>query len=459
MGDEQEPVLNGRALSELKVVELKEELGKRGLSKIGNKNVLYERLKEHLVGTVTVSDESEQESMVKPIADGSGSPSANPFVAEYLAKQQVALLAARKDAEAARRAVSTSDEQASSPQEKSPPVSRRSDAVKRSESEQLSGTPERRATRRSPRLGSPQKDHEKVSAGETNGKEALNDAERGNSSVSQSDGKQKSNRNETAQEVRADDKREIKLEGSESSQHVTEGSARRERSGEVTAEAVVEDVSDGTCGSVRLNEMSKKEPSEVHVDESEASSSSFSTPAEQLRQKDKSVELKTESTEVSSEIGRGSDVSAASPKLDASAAAAAETSLGRGAKGESSKNESVAKTSVKMVDEVGEMEIALIDGAKRDETCSENVSKEERMVSEHFTLKEASGSSSVMAARHPEEADDSSAKVENEEQKEEGDAKDVASLNSSDNSHASTAGWFCFAKYFGSGLTGPTNFT
>ncbi|VDM46522.1 unnamed protein product [Toxocara canis] len=283
MGDEQEPVLNGRALSELKVVELKEELGKRGLSKIGNKNVLYERLKEHLVGTVTVSDESEQESMVKPIADGSGSPSANPFVAEYLAKQQVALLAARKDAgklffiliplsnsesrkigeirysftkeffvlEAARRAVSTSDEQASSPQEKSPPVSRRSDAVKRSESEQLSGTPERRATRRSPRLGSPQKDHEKVSAGETNGKEALNDAERGNSSVSQSDGKQKSNRNETAQEVRADDKREIKLEGSESSQHVTEGSARRERSGEVTAEAVVEDVSDGTCGSVR----------------------------------------------------------------------------------------------------------------------------------------------------------------------------------------------------------------
>lgn len=46
MSDGAEPMLNGRPLSELKVVELKEELGKRGLSKIGNKNVLYERLKE-----------------------------------------------------------------------------------------------------------------------------------------------------------------------------------------------------------------------------------------------------------------------------------------------------------------------------------------------------------------------------------------------------------------------------
>lgn len=46
MCDESEPVIGGRPISELKVVELKEELGKRGLSKIGNKNVLHERLKE-----------------------------------------------------------------------------------------------------------------------------------------------------------------------------------------------------------------------------------------------------------------------------------------------------------------------------------------------------------------------------------------------------------------------------
>lgn len=46
MCDESEPSIGGRPISEMKVVELKEELGKRGLSKIGNKNALHERLKE-----------------------------------------------------------------------------------------------------------------------------------------------------------------------------------------------------------------------------------------------------------------------------------------------------------------------------------------------------------------------------------------------------------------------------
>lgn len=46
MSDELDPTINGRPISELKVVELKEELSKRGLSKAGNKNVLYDRLKK-----------------------------------------------------------------------------------------------------------------------------------------------------------------------------------------------------------------------------------------------------------------------------------------------------------------------------------------------------------------------------------------------------------------------------
>ncbi|VDN58973.1 unnamed protein product [Dracunculus medinensis] len=42
MTPEDEPVIDGRPLSTLKVIELREELGKRGLSKIGNKNILLD---------------------------------------------------------------------------------------------------------------------------------------------------------------------------------------------------------------------------------------------------------------------------------------------------------------------------------------------------------------------------------------------------------------------------------
>nr|AZA15227.1 apoptotic chromatin condensation inducer in the nucleus [Anisakis pegreffii] len=175
MDDQQEPILNGRAICEFKVVELKEELGKRGLSKIGTKIVLYERLKEHLISTIAASKQAEQESAaaVKSTSDESGSSTANPFVAEYLAKQQVALMAARKDAEEARRAVSAPDDQTNSPQHKAVTVSKRSD------SEKQSGTPDKKITRRSPRLGSPQKDRDKtVSVEEQNGKEFCEVGER-----------------------------------------------------------------------------------------------------------------------------------------------------------------------------------------------------------------------------------------------------------------------------------------
>ncbi|VDO68976.1 unnamed protein product [Onchocerca flexuosa] len=62
MCDESEPSIEGRPISEMKVVELKEELGKRGLSKIGNKNALYERLKEYLLTEINAKCESEVQS-------------------------------------------------------------------------------------------------------------------------------------------------------------------------------------------------------------------------------------------------------------------------------------------------------------------------------------------------------------------------------------------------------------
>lgn len=44
-----EPVINGKSLSSLRVVDLRQELEKRGMSKSGNKNDLIDRLR-------TVSD-------------------------------------------------------------------------------------------------------------------------------------------------------------------------------------------------------------------------------------------------------------------------------------------------------------------------------------------------------------------------------------------------------------------
>ncbi|VDK75427.1 unnamed protein product [Litomosoides sigmodontis] len=123
MCDESEPSIGGRPISEMKVVELKEELGKRGLSKIGNKNALHERLREYLLTEVNVKCENEVQpaAMESPQRDLTSPP--NPLVAEYLAKQQTALREARKDAEAVRRA---SGDDASPIREKSTSVTRRS---------------------------------------------------------------------------------------------------------------------------------------------------------------------------------------------------------------------------------------------------------------------------------------------------------------------------------------------
>ena len=45
MADEEDTVLDGKPISELRVVDLKKELDKRGLSKIGSKAQLTDRLK------------------------------------------------------------------------------------------------------------------------------------------------------------------------------------------------------------------------------------------------------------------------------------------------------------------------------------------------------------------------------------------------------------------------------
>lgn len=60
-----DPLVNGVPLSSLRVVDLKDELDKLGLSKIGNKSVLTERLKNHLCG-------KEAENVNENESDGGG---------------------------------------------------------------------------------------------------------------------------------------------------------------------------------------------------------------------------------------------------------------------------------------------------------------------------------------------------------------------------------------------------
>lgn len=50
-------MIDGKPLSELKVVDLKNELEKRGLSTKGVKKDLYDRLKEHLEEGSTTQEE------------------------------------------------------------------------------------------------------------------------------------------------------------------------------------------------------------------------------------------------------------------------------------------------------------------------------------------------------------------------------------------------------------------
>uniref|UniRef100_A0AC35GDQ4 SAP domain-containing protein n=1 Tax=Panagrolaimus sp. PS1159 TaxID=55785 RepID=A0AC35GDQ4_9BILA len=83
---------DGRHVDSLKVVELRDELGKRGLSKSGNKKELADRLRTYLItGTGEVSDKSASHSPVK-------SP-VNSLIAQYRSTQQQLLKDAQKEPE------------------------------------------------------------------------------------------------------------------------------------------------------------------------------------------------------------------------------------------------------------------------------------------------------------------------------------------------------------------------
>ncbi|CAI4225222.1 unnamed protein product [Auanema sp. JU1783] len=84
MSDE-DPLVNGEKLSSLRVVDLKSELEKRGLSKMGNKSALAERLKEFLLnGQGTPAGTPVKDPAKTPVVE-------NPMVAAYRAKQRALL--------------------------------------------------------------------------------------------------------------------------------------------------------------------------------------------------------------------------------------------------------------------------------------------------------------------------------------------------------------------------------
>uniref|UniRef100_A0A914EEF9 SAP domain-containing protein n=1 Tax=Acrobeloides nanus TaxID=290746 RepID=A0A914EEF9_9BILA len=99
-----EPIIDGRPISDLKVVDLKKELELRGLDKKGNKKDLYERLRDYLIR------QNENKKPAKTEDSTAITSVVNPLVAQYLATQEQALKAARRDAEMVRAKTSDSEE-------------------------------------------------------------------------------------------------------------------------------------------------------------------------------------------------------------------------------------------------------------------------------------------------------------------------------------------------------------
>ena len=119
-----EPVIDGRPISDFKVVELKKELEARDLPKSGNKKDLYERLREYMLANEMGATTSPVEAVgggggrgksQSPVVSRCGrlvwekgtnvlqkSPvkdqPVNPMVARYLATQEQALKAAQHNA-------------------------------------------------------------------------------------------------------------------------------------------------------------------------------------------------------------------------------------------------------------------------------------------------------------------------------------------------------------------------
>ncbi|ETN86185.1 SAP domain protein [Necator americanus] len=91
-----DPLVNGVPLSSLRVVDLKDELDKRGLSKIGNKSTLTERLKTYICENEQQNCGDSADLQKSPAKVGSPE---NPLVAAYLARQAETLERQKKDAE------------------------------------------------------------------------------------------------------------------------------------------------------------------------------------------------------------------------------------------------------------------------------------------------------------------------------------------------------------------------
>ncbi|XGW24675.1 hypothetical protein V3C99_006257, partial [Haemonchus contortus] len=110
----EDPLINGVPISSLRVVDLRDELDKRGLSKIGNKSALTERLKtfitenagengnKHVVGAKLSFNRNKDTDNDEKSSAKLGSPE-NPLVAAYLARQAEALEAQRREAERLRK--------------------------------------------------------------------------------------------------------------------------------------------------------------------------------------------------------------------------------------------------------------------------------------------------------------------------------------------------------------------
>ncbi|GAU95985.1 hypothetical protein RvY_07496 [Ramazzottius varieornatus] len=83
-------IVSGKPLGELKVTELKDELGKRSLSKSGNKSQLAQRLGEYLLANPEGSPVpvKEHSSPHKASPEKTTPGDTNPFIAQYLAERE-----------------------------------------------------------------------------------------------------------------------------------------------------------------------------------------------------------------------------------------------------------------------------------------------------------------------------------------------------------------------------------
>ncbi|CAB3410757.1 unnamed protein product [Caenorhabditis bovis] len=132
---DQDPLIDGRPLSSLKVAELRDELTKHGLSKLGVKNTLQDRLRDFLVGNgsgTPLTSPKKDDSPVK----------VNPLVAAYREKQKSLLLSSMAADPRKKRAEEESDEAVSSTKSQSITPKKEAEVEKREETPKVEKKPE-----------------------------------------------------------------------------------------------------------------------------------------------------------------------------------------------------------------------------------------------------------------------------------------------------------------------------